>query len=294
MITIGVCSHAFSGWPLERAARFLADAGITHVSPGFNNPRAQIDPVGAVAEPERVADEVLAITQPLGQTLVELFMCPLYLPDGGDGSGGGVEPNDPDSGRREAMVRAFERVCVFAARAGFRNIMGVPGSIFGDEHRDEAIARAVPTLKRMVEVADAAGTRFTIEPHRWSFLRSPEQVAEFVAMIPGLTLSLDYSHYIGFGFPMGEIIGLHDVTEHAHAKPSGPGYFKALVHEDASDHALAIHDLMKRGWDGVVSTECIYPDGQPTLTESAAFQNILLAHELEMMMKGAISKVSYV
>jgi sugar phosphate isomerase/epimerase len=288
VIEIGCCAHGFRGWTLEQAARHLSECGFVWISPGANAPTAQLDPVRIAREPDAVADEALAVAEKYGVKYVELFMCQLYV------DGRGTEPNDPDTARLAAMLKAFRGICRFAHRAGFRDIMGVPGGAVAGEAAEASWKRAIATQKAMVEIAGEEGACYAIEPYRRSILQSPADITRMLEEVPGLRLALDYCHYIGMGYSLEQLLPFHQWAVHVHIKPCGTGVFKALVHEDQTDWRPAIEDLLRRKWDGVVSTECIYDTRRPTLTQNAVFQNILLAHKIEMILKGIISEAVHV
>lgn len=287
MIEVGCCAHAFKGWSLAKAAGFLADCGFTWISPGATGPDAQIDPTVAAREPEHAAEGLLEVASAYGVRYSELFLCPVHV------SGRAVAPSDPDSEAVRDMLDAFRAICRFARLAGFQNVMGVPGSPVEGEEPAETWRRSAEVLARMLDIALEEEMTFTVEPHRWSILKSPEDIRRMLDEVPGLKLTLDYSHYVGTGFGAQDLIPLHESAFHVHAKPCGYGYYKSLVHEDEGIWRPAIRDLMRRKWQGVISTECIHDTRCRTLTQNAAFQNILLAHELEMILKGVISQVSH-
>jgi sugar phosphate isomerase/epimerase len=68
---------------------------------------------------------------------------------------------------------------------------------------------SLDTLPKMQEIAAGAGIGFTIEPHTGSLLVTPDTVLAMLKELPGLTLSLDYSHFIGAGFKPEELLPLH-------------------------------------------------------------------------------------
>jgi sugar phosphate isomerase/epimerase len=253
---------------------------------GANKPGAQVDPVEAASDPEGWAEKALRVAQDFGMKYSELFMCQLHV------DGRGTEPNDPDPVRIKEMLAAFRGICRFARLAGFRDVMGVPGSPIAGRTEEEAWRLAVETQKAMVDIAGEEGACYAIEPYRASLVRSPADTRRMLDEVPGLKIALDYSQFIGAGFRCEDLYPLQDSAVHLHAKPCGPGVFKALVHEDRADWPAIIGDLKGRGWSGVISAECIYDTRRDTLTQNAAFQNILMAHRIELCLRGAISEVT--
>jgi sugar phosphate isomerase/epimerase len=257
--------------------------GFNLVNIGAFSEDFPVSPLRILADPVKTGKEIRDVCARYGATPVEFFICSVVIEDGSR-----VQPNDPDARRRAAMLEAFRKVCACAAEAGLSHIMGVPGEPKVNNAPDHGMGISLDTLPHMQEIAGQTGVGLTIEPHTGSLLTTPEATLEMLNRLPGMKLSLDYSHYIGAGFPPEDLLPLHPHALHIHAKPARKGVPKCLFYDGDDYFEPLIKDLVAIGWDGVVAMECMYPVPAPGLLEHPAFQSLLLAGHLEKILRKLI------
>lgn len=280
MLRLGCCSQNFRGLNLDDCVRLTAGMGFNLVNIGAFNEDFPVSPLRILADPVKTGKEIRDVCARYGVSPVEFFICSVVIEDGSR-----VQPNDPDAGRRAAMLEAFRKVCACAAEAGLSHIMGVPGEPKVNNAPDHGMGISLDTLPRMQEIAGQAGAGLTIEPHTGSLLTTPEATLEMLKRLPGMKLSLDYSHYIGAGFQPEDLLPLHPHALHIHAKPARKGVPKCLFYDGDDYFEPLIKDLVAIGWDGVMAMECMYPVPAPGLLEHPAFQSLLLAGHLEKILR---------
>jgi sugar phosphate isomerase/epimerase len=280
MLHVGCCSQNFRGLNLEDCVRLTAGMGFKYINIGAFNEDFPVPPLSILADPKKAGKEIRSVCARYDAMPVEFFICSVVIEDGSR-----VQPNDPDKGRREAMFEAFRKICACAVEAGLSHIMGVPGEIKANNAPDHGLSISLDTLPRMLEIAQKTGIGFTIEPHTGSITMTPEAVLGMVEKIPGLTLSLDYSHFIGAGFKSEDLLCMHPHAKHIHAKPARNGVPKCLFYDGDDYFEPLLKDLLARKWDGVVAMECMYPVPAPGLLEHPAFQSLLLAGHIEKIIR---------
>jgi sugar phosphate isomerase/epimerase len=280
MLQLGCGSQNFRGLNLEDCVRLTAGMGFKYINIGAFNETHPVPPSKILADPQKAGREIRDVCARYEVTPVEFFICSVVI---GDGSR--VQPNDPDAKRREAMLEAFRKVCACAAEAGLSHIMGVPGEPQANDSPDHGMGISLDTLPRMQEIAKQASVGLTIEPHTGSLLTTPEATLAMLKKLPGMTLSLDYSHYIGAGFKPVDLLPLHKYAKHIHAKPARNGVPKCLFYDGDDYFEPLLKDLLEINWNGIVAMECMYPVPAPGLLEHPAFQSILLAGHLERILR---------
>jgi sugar phosphate isomerase/epimerase len=239
-----------------------------------------IQPSKILADPVKTGKEIRDVCTRYGVTPVEFFICSVVIEDGSR-----VQPNDPDAGRRAAMLEAFRKICACAMEAGLSHVMGVPGEPKVNDAPDHGMSISLDTLPRMQEIAGLTGIGLTIEPHTGSLLTTPEATLGMLNQLPGMKLSLDYSHFIGAGFKPKDLFPLHPYAQHIHAKPARDGVPKCLFYDGDDYFEPLLENLLSIDWDGVVAMECMYPVPSPGLLEHPAFQSLLLAGHLEKILR---------
>jgi len=254
--------------------------GFKFVNIGAFSEDFPVSPAAILKDPVKTGREIKTVCSRYDVTPVEFFICSVVTEDGTR-----VQPNDPDEKRRRIMLEAFRKVCECAVEAGLSHVMGVPGEIIANNSSDHGLGISLDTLPKMLEIARDTGIGFTVEPHTGSILTSPEAIHSMVEKIPGLTLSLDYSHYIGMGFKPADMVSLNAHAAHIHAKPARNGVPKCPFYEGEDYYEEVLKDLLERSWDGIIAVECMYPAVAPGLLEHPAFQSLLLAGHVEKILR---------
>jgi len=280
MINLGCASHNFRGLSLEDCVSFTSTMGFKFVDIGAFSEDFPVSPAAILKEPKKTGSLIKEVCARYNVTPIEFFICSVVI-----GDGTRVQPNDPDAERRKSMLEAFRKVCECAVEAGLSHIMGVPGEIASNDSPDHGLSISLDTLPRMMEIARDTGIGFTIEPHTRSILTTPEEVLNMLEKIPGLKLSLDYTHFIGPGFSAEEISCLNAHALHIHAKPARKDVPKCPFYEGEDYYKAMLQSLMDIKWQGIISMECMYPVNAPGLLEHPAFQTILLAGHVEKTLR---------
>ena len=288
MIHVGCCSYNFRGLNLEDSLKLTASLGFKYANIGAYDDSHPVPPSLILTRPEAIGKEIRNGCAKYGITPVEFFICSVSTGNiGGEmGKEERVWPNDPDKPRREKMLEAFKKVCACAAEAGLRNIMGVPGLEGLNPAPDEGLSVSVETLAQMLEIAKGYNVALTIEPHTGSITATPEKVLNLIKQVPGLTLSLDHTHFIGTGHSVEAILPLHEYASHLHGKPANKNATKCLFYEGEDFFTPVLRDFVKRNWEGVIAVECMYPVDAPNLTSHPAFQTVLTAGHIAKVLDG--------
>jgi carbon-monoxide dehydrogenase iron sulfur subunit len=178
--------------------------------------------------------------------------------------------------RRNIVQDLFVGFAEFCHEIGANSIMMSPGRIQDDIDEDESLKQAVETLKFQVDACSAKGLQLNIEPHWHSLAESPERAEWFCDQVPGLGLTLDYSHFIAQGYSQAEIEPLHAFINHIHARQACKGATNADMETGIIDFERMIRKLEQEQWDGVICLEY-----NPSLIQDAPGQVLALKQQLE-------------
>ncbi len=162
--------------------------------------------------------------------------------------------NQPDARRRRRARDCFERALDYADALGSRHVTGLPGIVFPGESRASSLARAADELAWRVAQAGAAGLVFGTEAHIGSIAPTPEEAAGLVRRVPGLTLTLDYTHFTRAGIPDRRVEPLVRHASHFHARGACRGRLQCNFKRNTIDYARVLAAMKSadyRGWIGV-------------------------------------------
>ena len=105
-----------------------------------------------------------------------------------------VDPVDPNDGKYEEYFEHFTTLCHLAKALKVISISVLPAK-FGTAFNDE-----IKRLKRLVDLGNREGIHVGLMTLTDTLTEDTETVGSFCKMVPGLTVSLDPTHYI-YGNP---------------------------------------------------------------------------------------------
>src|SRR6266446_4474172 len=131
--------------------------------------------------------------------------------------------NHPESARRRKARDWFLRALEYANRLGCRHVTTLPGVAFASEPEAASWARCVTELSWRLDQARSHGIVFSIEAHVGSIVPEPKKALRLVKGVPGLTLTLDYTHFTRAGLPDSAAEPLLPHASHFHARGARKG-----------------------------------------------------------------------
>ena len=171
-----------------------------------------------------------------------------------------LAPNHPDPRRRAKARRLFVQTLEYAAECGARHVSALPGVYFSQEARAASFARACDELAWRCEQARWAGITFSVEAHVGSVAPVPKDALRLLRVTPGLTLTLDYTHFVRRGLPDAEVEPLIEHASHFHARGARKGRLQAPLKENTIDYARVVRVMKKTGYRGFIGIEYVWID----------------------------------
>ena len=162
--------------------------------------------------------------------------------------------NHPRPSRRLKARDWFERSLDYAGACGSRHVTVLPGVFFQDETRSASLARAVEELRWRVERSAAHGIVLGAEAHVGSLVPEPRGAENLVRQVPGLTLTLDYTHFTRSGLPDSAAAPLVPLASHFHARGARKGRLQTSFRDSTINYRRIVRALQRsdyRGWLGI-------------------------------------------
>lgn len=156
---------------------------------------------------------------------------------------------------RAANLAVFRRFAAHGASMGAAGVTVLPG--FYDGPWDSAFDLVAAELRQFVEAGVDGGLAVSIEPHLDSVTDTPARTLRMLDAVPGLTLTLDYSHFVHAGFAQSEYEALDAHARHMHVRQAAPGRLAAPVEDGTIDYRLALTHLRDIGYSGAFTTEYV-------------------------------------
>jgi sugar phosphate isomerase/epimerase len=190
--------------------------------------------------------------------------------------------NQPDASQRKNAAEFFRRILDFTARCKARHLTILPGVHFEQESYEDSLSRSAEELSWRVDEASKMGIVVGVEPHIGSIVSTPPLARQLVEVVPGLTLTLDYTHFTLQGIPDEEVEPLLAFASHFHARGACIGKLQASMKENTIDYARILRAMKTTGYEGYVVLEYVWTEWMhcnevDNLSETVLLRDLLLA-----------------
>jgi sugar phosphate isomerase/epimerase len=266
-------SFSFPLLRLPAVARVLSALEFRHVdlciADGDRDVRAQAveaDPAAAAGLDRRACEDA-------GLSVVDVF-CHL-------GRNAFDRPvNTPDPAQRRHNRERFSAYLAYAAAVGAEGLTLSPGKPWA-EMGDGGVHLACEELAVYAGWARGRGLRLSVEPHLDSIAAEPESAARLVERVPGLTLTIDYSHFVARGIDQAAVHPLLPLAGHVHVRQAAPGKLQAADDEGVIDFDPVLERLAGLGYRGALTLEYLWSPWQGMNRIDVVTETLRLRRRLE-------------
>lgn len=251
-LKLACADFTFPLLPHDKALDLVALLEFEGVDIGLFEGRSRLWPSVVFEDLDRSARDLSSKLKDRGLRLADVFLqtAPDFF---------SLAPNHPDSSKRKQARDWFERTLEFTAECGGQHVSALPGVQF-EEEEAESYKRCCNELAWRTERARRAGITFSIEAHVGSIVPTPSAAAKLVQDVPGLTLTLDYTHFTKVGVPDSEVEPLVSHASHFHARGARPGRLQASFAQNVIDYDRVLDVMKLVGYAGFVGVEYVWID----------------------------------
>ena len=186
--------------------------------------------------------------------------------------------NDPDAATRAQNREVFLRALEFAVALDCRHMTGLPGVAHGDGEQDFALAAEEAAWR--VDRCGEAGVIYGIEAHIGSICEDTQSAQRLLAAVKGLTLTLDYGHFIWAGEANAAVHTLLAFASHVHARGGMRGRLQTSVSENSIDFAGMMAGLRELDYKGAIALEYVWVDWEGCNRTDNVSETVLLREHL--------------
>ena len=101
---------------------------------------------------------------------------------------------------------------------------------------------------------------FSVEAHVGSLVPNPKAALRLLRSVPGLTLTLDYTHFTRAGLPDSAAEPLIAHASHFHARGARKGRLQTSFQQNTIDYARVLHAMHRTDYQGYVGVEYVWVD----------------------------------
>jgi sugar phosphate isomerase/epimerase len=194
--------------------------------------------------------------------------------------------NHPDAARRKKARETFQRTLEYASRLGSPHVTTLPGVYFeSEEPQVESWQRSQDELAWRLTEAKQCRITFSVEAHVGSLAPSPAEAARMVAGVPGLSLTLDYTHFTRLGMPDTEIEPLVRRATHFHVRGARKDRLQTSFKDNTIDYGRVLKAMHTSGYNGYLGIEYVWIDWEHCNESDNLSETILFRDFLRSQMK---------
>jgi sugar phosphate isomerase/epimerase len=171
-----------------------------------------------------------------------------------------LAPNHPERRRRAKARQLFLQTLEYTNECGAKHVSALPGVLFPQEPRAASFDRCCEEHAWRRDQARSAGIIFSVEAHIGSIAPVPEAALRLLEATPGLTLTLDYTHFVRRGISEAEVEPLIAHASHFHARGARKGRLQCSLKQNTIDYARIIRVMKRTGYRGFIGIEYVWID----------------------------------
>ncbi|MCC6681280.1 MAG: sugar phosphate isomerase/epimerase [Phycisphaeraceae bacterium] len=277
-IRVKTFPFAFTSWswsllPFEKVTQITKLLGFRHIDLGAFTGWAHYDADALAADPAGMANLILQHTQSSGLALSDLFVT--FGP-------GLIEHcvNDPDPVHRSSNRETLRRVADFCIAAGIPGVTLCPGVEQPTLGRENSFDLACEALSDLVAIGRDAGLAISVEPHIESIAESPDDAFRLLERVKGLSLTLDYAHFVCQGYPQDQIEPLLRHTRHFHARQARRHQNQCRTREGEIDFLRILSLLSEQDYSGAIAFEYVWEQWQDNDQVDVVSETLMLSRQL--------------
>lgn len=198
--------------------------------------------------------------------------------------------NQPVAGRRRKARDWFLKTLDYAEGVEARHVTTLPGVAFDSESMSDSWERCGEELEWRVEQARRRDIVFGVEAHVGSIAPTPQTAERLVKSVPGLTLTLDYTHFTRRGMADHVVEPLVKYASHFHARGARRGRLQACFKHNTIDYRRLLRALSRCNYSGCLGVEYVWIDWEHCNEVDNLSETILMRDFLRKEMAGMSAK----
>lgn len=274
---LAACDYTFPKLQWEQTVRMARELGVEALDVALFAGRSHLDVNDVFADLPRAAKRVSEALNANGLRIADAFGQASMAADA-------KAINHPEASVRAEAKEFFYRLLEFALRCNGVHMTVLPGTSFSGVKDEDSLKRSADELAWRVEEAAKVGVVMATEAHYGSIAPTPKAAARLLDLTPGLTLTLDYTHFTYLGIPDSEVEPLMARTSHFHARGGCKGKIQAPMSENTIDYDGILRAMQKHNYKGLVVLEYVWTEWMDlnrvdNISETILLRDLLLALE---------------
>ena len=168
--------------------------------------------------------------------------------------------NHPLASRRRKASDWYRRTLNYTCACDSKHVTITPGVFFNGTSKSDDFKKCCDELAWRVEAAQEQGITLGVEAHVGSIAPTPRAAERLVRSVPGLTLTLDYTHFTRIGMKDKDVEPLVQHASHFHVRGGRKGRLQASFKDNVIDYGRILKVMKKTGYRGYVGLEYVWTE----------------------------------
>jgi sugar phosphate isomerase/epimerase len=251
-LKLACADFTFPLLPQDQAFKLIALLGFRGIDIGLFEERSQLQPGHVIPNLAASAKALSQKVSDCGLEIADIFFQASTFQS--------MAANHPDPNERKKGRELFMRMLEFTLRCNIPHMTGLPGVEWEGEPFEVSLQRCADELAWRVEQARQVGAVYSVEAHVGSVVPTPQKAMQLVTMCPGLTLTLDYTHFALQGYPDDDVEPLVKHASHFHARGARKSRLQAPLKDNVIDYPRIVHAMKQSGYSGYIGVEYVWQD----------------------------------
>lgn len=251
-LRLACADFSFPLLPHDDVFKLIAMLGFEGVDVGVFQDRSHLQPSQVIPNLAGSASELSHQVRDTGLNFADIFYQASTFQD--------RAANHPDPNQRRQSRDLFLRMLEFTLRCNAPHMTALPGVDWEGQPHDQSLKRSAEELAWRAEQAGAVGVVFSVEAHLGSVAPTPASAKQLVDLSPGLTLSLDYTHFIRQGYSDDDCETLIPYAAHYHARGANKDRLQAPLKDNSIDFQRVLRAMERANYAGYVGIEYVWTE----------------------------------
>jgi sugar phosphate isomerase/epimerase len=274
MYRFSCADYTFPVLDRHDALRLVKLLGFDYVDIGLFARNSHFSPIDLLASPREYTANILHDLD-----AAELRVADVFVQIGVDPSECAV--NDPNPAVRIENRDTFAYALEFCVALGCKHLTGLPGVFQSKCSLESDFALAAEETAWRVTQCARAGVCYSIEPHVDSICAQTGSARAFLEAVKGLTLTLDYGHFVAAGETSQHVHDLLSFASHIHVRGGAAGRLQTSVKENVIDFPGMLNRLQPLDYRGFLALEYVWVDWKNCNRTDNVSETLLLRRALE-------------
>jgi sugar phosphate isomerase/epimerase len=252
-LKLACADFTFPLLPHDNVLKLIAMLDLQGVDIGLFDQRSHLWPSREFENVAQSARQLKSKLDDLGLQAADIFlqMAPDFQP---------YAVNHPEAERRAHARDWFMKTLEYAVESGAKHVTALPGVHFTTEPLNASLDRTVEELSWRVEQTQQSGLVFGVEAHVGSITPDPMSAEQLIKRVPGLTLTLDYTHFTRAGTPDAVIEPLIKYASHFHIRGARTGRLQESFARNTIDYSRVLTAMQANNYQNWLGIEYTWQD----------------------------------